>query len=180
MNIPKEIFDCPDSFNLSRNNLPVQCKQKSLGSLVINNKKIVIGDKDGIELFAPIICENGTYKIYSYVWDHSRGEINVAIIAAMEGVTGGRLNEIHLDQNYAPHLDGLPVDSGAIKIVGGGQSFVIESGFGDGLYPVYGKKRVLRKPHAIVVDFCIWKIRNVILRSGWEFDKYHVAVEKSA
>jgi len=181
MNIPENIFDCPDKFQSERNGLKINCIKDVIGQFKVENYKITVGDKLGISLFTPVKMISGTYQIVKYVWNHDIvGSINVGILIRHEKTIGGSKKCVQIMQTYAPHIsDGIPVDSACISIIGGNKCFDIESGLGDGVYPVYGLKKFLSKYNSIYIDLMIWNVRRVIITDDSKFDKYQIAVSSS-
>ena len=170
-----QLLDAPKSFEFVRNSKSIVATRHELSPPSHALSRVTIADAMAPEEFTPIRVAKSEYRCLLYQWSHPRGVINVCAAIVPTSAARGRIVELSIKQTFAPHVPGLPVDSGEIVMDFGGNKHVIESGLGDGYYPVYGCKPMFRRPTAIVVDFKIWQTRdNVILLNNQRFDEYGI------
>lgn len=180
MQLPASLAELPDTVELSRNGVPFSAQRMELAT-TLSTGGVLFADAGSEDSFTPVPFVHGPATLHAYVWTHPhRGPINVAVVVRTEGPRSqpGALREIKIRQCYARHIDGIPVDGGEISITLCGKSTRVESGFGDGAFPVYGRNRFLRRNDVLIVDFLVWKVKKVILRDGWVFDQWHVGVKE--
>ena len=135
-----------------------------------------VADATAPEEFMPIKVATSDYRCFLYEWNHPRGVVNVCcLISPSVDAAVGRIVELPVKQSFAPHVPGIPVDSGEIVVELAKDSHAMEAGLGDGYYPVYGCKRVFRRPTAILIDFKIWKTDDkMILMGNQRLDEYGI------
>ena len=66
------------------------------------------------------------------------------------------------------------VDSAEVRIAGTSH-VTLPSGLGDGYYPVVGVFNLGLLVQAVVLDFEVWRTRNVALLPGQELDEFGIA-----
>lgn len=181
MRLPREIVDLPESATLRRNGLDVVAARRELARAECPDGRVTIGDAEGIDLFRPIRVRPGAYRVVVYEWQHPRrGSVNLALLVASCDKPSGILRPIAVEQVFAPHVEGLPVDCAALWVRVGVATLRVNSGLGDGVYPVYARKSLASPPDLILVDFKVWELRNYIERPGWTVDEYGLPFETRA
>lgn len=173
---PETVQELPESIELRRNGHPLTAQRVRMGTLALDSGRIRIGDSDVVSAFKPLAFAKGSATVDVYRWSHEqRGDINVLAVVRAEKPVFGSFQPVNIENDYREDLDAIPVDSGAIGIEANGQTIIIPSAFGDGLYPVFGVKPWFKPYQILVVDFQIWKILKVISTGETARDeKYNV------
>ena len=113
----RELLAGPESFEFLRNEKTIVATRRELTSQPVTLSRVTIADAMAPEEFAPIKIARSEYRCFVYEWHHPRGVINVcALITPTVHAAIGRLVELPIKQSFAPHVPGIPVDSGEIVI----------------------------------------------------------------
>ena len=181
MKLPRDIIDLPQSITLERNHRAIVAVAEELGTFECADGHITVGDAEGIAEFSPITVRSGAYRVVVYQWQHPQQRlVNVALLAACADTSRGRVKHILVRQSFAPHIADLPVDFASVAVKIGNRTVRVQSGLGDGVYPVYVRKPFLRAANLVMVDFKIWELGKVVLLPGQEMDEYQMVVKAKA
>jgi hypothetical protein len=71
---------------------------------------------------------------------------------------------------------GIIVDSAEIRI-GSASALTHPAGLGDGYYPITGVYNFGLLARAVVLDFKLWHVRDVVLLPGQVLDEYGIVVK---
>ena len=171
----RDLFRCPASFEFTRNGKSVVATQRELTSQLVRLSQVTIADSGAPDEFSPIRLRPQEYRCYIYEWYHPAATLNVCVVISPSEAVSGRIVELPVRQNFAPHVPGVPVDSGEIIVELSNSSHTIDSGLGDGYYPVYAAKPLFGRPTAIAIDFKLWQTHgNIMLMDNQRFDEYGI------
>ena len=166
----------PDRLAFIRNGRVAETTRIRLNEITIDDNRLKIADAayEGRIPPIPVRVPNGKHVVHIYQWNHPRGLINVCAVVAFNRQRLAGVRQLKIANDTRPDItDGFIVDSGEVRI--GSESGVsLESGLGDGCYPVIAVYNFGLFLQAVVVDFKVWKVRNVVLLPGQEFDEFAI------
>jgi hypothetical protein len=175
----KAVGRTPSGIRLTRNGREISAIRAPLGRVRVAGRAVRIADSAWVADVPPLPVRvaDGEYDVFAYRWLHRGGDVNVCAVVRFRPprlmVVTRRL-AIHTD--FRPDLtEGVIVDTGEITILSG-NAITLESGLGDGYYPVVANLNYGRALQSLVVDFKLWECGKTILPSGWRSDEYGMAV----
>jgi hypothetical protein len=166
----------PETIQFTRNDRSVVACRVRLGSITVAGNALLIADPSFADATAPIPVRvpEGTYPVHAYQWDHSRGAINVCVVVQFRPQWWAIARRMTIHNHYRPDIThGIIVDTAEV-CVGSPSEVTLPSGMGDGVYPVAGVYNLGLFMQAVVLDFRMWEIRDVVLLPGQEFDEYRI------
>jgi hypothetical protein len=170
----------PEFITFARNGREAKAVRMDLGSLRIQDRCLWIADPGLIDSVPPLPVRLFASKgsIHTYQWSHSEGPINVCAVVHFRRQSWATTRLLQIHTNVRPDLyEGVIVDSGDI-IIRSADEIQVQSGLGDGYYPVYANYNFACIAQSVIVDFQIWHIRTIIPMDGRELDEYGIPREK--
>jgi hypothetical protein len=166
----------PERLPFSRNGRTIEVRRVRLGEIVVARQQLKIGDAaygDDTQPI-PIRVPNGRHSVHVYQWDHPRGPIYVCAVVAFGRQRWALARPLSIANNMRPDLaEGIIVDSGEVRI-GSVSHVTLSSGLGDGYYPVIGVYTFGLFAQAVVLDFLVGSVREVILLPGQVLDEFAI------
>jgi hypothetical protein len=171
----KAIARLPERLTFVRNDHTVEARRVELGSIEVVGHQLRIADatyRDAVPI--PARVPDGRHIVHAYQWDHPARSIIVAAAMAFGPPRLAVARRLVISNDMRPDLTaGFIVDSAEARI--GGRSHVtFPSGLGDGYYPVIGVFNFGLFLQAVLVDFEVWRMRNVILLPGQVSDEFGI------
>jgi hypothetical protein len=166
----------PHRLSFSRNGRAAEVRRVPAGEVEVAGNALRIADAAyGDEVPPlPVRVPNGRHTVYAYQWDHPQGVINVCAVVAFRRQRWAVARPLTIANDMRPDLTaGIIVDSAEVR-VGGVSQVVLPSGLGDGYYPVIGVYNYALVPQAVVLDFQVWRVREVILLPGQVLDEFAI------
>lgn len=164
----------PGRSKLMRNGVKLHARRVALGAVDVRDNALRIADADEADEppGLPLCVPDGEHGVYAFQWEHSGRPVNVCAVISFRLQLFAVARPLSIDNRARPDLsEGVIVDSGNIRIAAA-SSLTMESGLGDGYYPVYAVRNFGLVLQAIVVDFEVWRVRNVILLDHQELDEF--------
>jgi hypothetical protein len=171
----------PDRLPFSRNRRTVETRRVQLGEIEVAGHALKIADAAyGDEVRPlPVRAPDGRHAVHAYQWDHARGAINVCVVVAFRLQRLAVARPLVIANDMRPDLTGgIIVDSAEVR-VSGASRVIVASGLGDGYYPVVGVYNFAWFLHAVVLDFEVWRVREIILLPGQELDEFAIVRQVS-
>lgn len=164
----------PPSISFQRNGLNATAHRADIGSVEPSDGQIRIADSAWVDTVPPLPVHvpSGLFPIHLYQWQHCGQIINACLVIPFARPFFPRAIQLSIETDIRPDLtEGVIVDSGEVAVQGL-SSVVIQSGLGDGYYPVFAVKNLFGKIQSIVVDFKLWHVPRYILMPGQFQDEY--------
>jgi hypothetical protein len=168
----------PDRLGFSRNRRPAVARRVRVGEVEVIGHVLRISDVAyGHETSpVPVGVPDGIHTVHAYQWDRPQGVINVCVVVAFRPPRWSVARRLAIRNEARPDLTaGLIVDHAEVR-VGGFTHVTLPAGLGDGYYPVFGVFNFGLLAQAVVLDFQVWRLRNVVLLPGMAFDEYALVV----
>jgi hypothetical protein len=175
----REIGRLPESIRLVRNGHELVALRKAIGTIRIANRSIWIGNPELVEQLRPLPVHpsNGDAEVYSYEWKHPRGPFDICAVISFRPQRAALPRRLRIDNRpYRPDLKDGMVDTAEI-IIRSDTSLTMPTGFGDGYYPVTANYNFGLALQSLVVDFEVWRVREVIYLTEKQFDQYRIPID---
>ncbi len=173
----KAIARLPDRILIFRNGWEAQANRVQRGEIDVVGHSIKIADAAYGEAVSPLPVRvpNGRHMVYSYEWNHPWGPISTCAVVQFGQPRLSVVRSLVIQNDMRPDLtEGIIVDSAEARVAGA-SCVTLTSGLGDGYYPVFGIFNFGFFVQAIVLDFKIWQVREVVRMPGVEIDKYGIS-----
>jgi hypothetical protein len=178
----KAIARFPDVLRLSRNGHPIEANRHHSGRIQITDSRLWVADPHFIDEVPALAvkCPNGEFDVFRYEWQHQNAPINVCLAIAFRPQSWAIARRLRIPTSIRPDLtDGIIVDFGQAAIRSASM-ITVDSGLGDGYYPVVAVFNYGIRLQSIIIDFKIWETRQIILLDeSRTLDKYGIPVDKA-
>jgi len=172
----KAAAQLPDQLPFIRNGRKAEARRVQVGEIEVASRELSIADAAYGDKASPLSdrMPDGRHVVHAYVWDHPRGPINICAVVTFARQRLAITRRLVITNDLRPDLTaGIIVDSAEVRI-GGTSGVILPSGLGDGYYPIVGVYNFGLFVQALVLDFEVWRTRNVILLPGQEFDEFGI------
>jgi hypothetical protein len=168
----------PDRLRFVRNGRLAAARRVRIGEIEVIGQVLRIADVAyGNETSpVPVRVADGIHTVHAYQWDRPQGVINVCVVVAFRPPRWPVTRRLRIRNDARPDLTGgIIVDHAEVR-VGGFTHVTLPAGLGDGYYPVFGVYNFGLIAQAVVLDFEVWRLRNVVLLPGQAFDEFALVV----
>jgi hypothetical protein len=166
----------PDRLRFTRNGRNAEAGRVLLGEFEVAGRELRIADAGYADEVPPlpIRVPDGRHAVYAYQWVHARGPINVCVVVAFGRQRLAIARPLAIANDMRPDLTaGIIVDSAEVR-VGSASGVTFPSGLGDGYYPVVGVFNFGLFVQAVVLDFKVWQVRQIVLLPGQVLDEFAI------
>jgi hypothetical protein len=166
----------PECLSFTRGGLEVTAARNDLGTIHVRNRRLWVADPMLLDAAAPLPLRpsDGAASVHTYVWDHPCGPINVCAVVRFRPQGWANTRRLAVRTDVRPDLaEGVIVDCGEIAIRSA-DAVQLRSGLGDGYYPVYANYNLGAFAQSVIVDFEVWRVRDVILLPGQQLDEFGI------
>jgi hypothetical protein len=164
----------PDRLSFTRNGRAAEARRVQVGEVDVAGRELKIADAAYGNEVPPLSVRvpDGRHGINTYQWAHTDGPISICLVVAFGCQRLPVARALKIANDMWPDLTaGIIVDSAEVRI-GGASHLTLSSGLGDGYYPVVAVYNFGLFLQALVLDFEVWRVREVILVPGQVLDEF--------
>lgn len=170
----RELVQCPTICGLQRGPKFVELERQLVGELDISRNQVSIFDPELEDQppRLPVRIRNGLAPVYVYRAQLGDRLCNACVLILLRKPRFAMLSRLAIrDFGFAASCRGVMTDSAQIEIRST-NAITVDSGLGDGVYPIIVSRNFGFRVQAIIIDFLLHKRANYLLMPGQNLDEW--------